>query len=244
MTNARRRHLLLALAASASGGAFATDRTVHGSGHASTERRAVAGFERVSIAGSFEVEIRQGTQEGVELTGDDNLLALVETRIEGPAGSATLKIGLKDDTQLETTRPIQLRIDLIHLSSLHLGGSGSVAAKDLHATKLGVSIGGAGSVALPGLETERLAVDIGGSGRLGADGRANELSVSIGGSGSAALPQLLAGDAKIAIAGSGKADVNVSRHLSISIAGSGVVHHSGAAVPKVSVAGSGSVQRG
>jgi Putative auto-transporter adhesin, head GIN domain len=244
MTDSRRRHFLLALVASASSGALAAERRVPGSGHIATERRTVSGFERISIAGSFEVEIRQGTQEGVELTGDDNLLALVETRVEGPAGSATLKIGPKHDTQLEATRPVRVGIDLIRLSAIGLGGSGSIAAQNLHVARLGVAIGGAGSVALPGLEAERLALDIGGSGRIRADGRAAALKVSIGGSGTCALPHLLVDDARLDIAGSGNADVNVSQQLSISIAGSGSVRHAGAAVPKVRIAGSGSVQRG
>jgi hypothetical protein len=243
MTHAR-RHFLIALAASASTGALAAERSVRGSGRIATERRTVTGFERISISGSFEVEIHQGTQEGVELTGDDNLLALVETKVEGPAGAATLKIGPKSDAQLETTRPIRVGIDLVRLSAIGLGGSGSVAAQNLRVAKLGVAIGGAGSVALPGLEAERLVVDIGGSGRIGADGRAAELRVSIGGSGTCALPQLMVGDARIDIAGSGKAEVNVSQQLSISIAGSGLVRHTGAAVPKVNIAGSGSVRRG
>ncbi len=172
MKNASRRTVLIALAASASAGALAADRTVRGSGSAATERRAVSGFNRIAIVGSFEVEMRQGTQEGVELTGDDNLLALVETRVERASGAATLKIGPKNDTQLGATRPIHVRVDLIHVSGIDLGGTGSIAAKGLHTARLGVSIGGAGSVELAGLEAQRLAVSIGGSGRGRADGRA------------------------------------------------------------------------
>jgi hypothetical protein len=244
MKNARRRTVLFALAASAvSTRTFAADRTVRGSGHDATERRTASSFERISIAGSFDVELRQGAQEGIELTGDDNLLALVETRVEGAIGAGTLRIGPKDRTQLEPTRPIRVRIDLIHLSAIDIGGAGHVNAKGLHAGRLGVSIGGAGGVDLAGLEAERLAVNIGGSGYVSADGRASGLAISIGGSGDCALPRLVADEAKIDIAGSGNADVNVIRQLRVSIAGSGKVRYTGTAMPSVSIVGSGSVQR-
>jgi hypothetical protein len=204
MKNASRRHVLIAFAAPAATGAFAADRGVRGSGREATERRAVNGFDRIAIAGSFEVEIRQGTQEGVELTGDDNLLALIETRIEGAPDAATLKIGPKNDARLEPSQPIRVHIDLIHLSGIELGGASSIAANGLHAGRLGVSIGGAGRVVLAGLEAERLTVDIGGSGHVKADGRAKGLAISIGGSGSCELVQLVVDDAKIDIAGSGR----------------------------------------
>jgi len=243
MTLARRR-LLIALVAAASTGAFAADRLVRGSGRIASERRPVSGFERVSIAGPFEVEIRQGTQEGLELSGDDNLLALIDTRVEGTAGAATLKIELRKDAQIEVTQPVRVRIGLIRLSALAIGGSGTIAARGLHVARLGISIGGAGSAELPGLEAERLAVTIGGSGHVGADGHARELALSIGGSGNGLFPHFAVDDAKVDIAGSGNAEVNASHELRVSIAGSGRVRHTGAAVPKVSIAGSGSVQPG
>jgi hypothetical protein len=244
MTPARRQLLVALAAAPAWTAAFAADHTVRGSGRIAAERRSVSSFEGVSIAGPFEVEIRQGSQEGLELTGDDNLLALIDTRVEGTAGAATLKIEPRKDARIEVTQPVRIRIDLIRLSALAIGGSGNIAAKGLHVARLGISIGGAGKVQLPGLEAERLAVTIGGSGNVGADGRAHELALSIGGSGNGLFPHLAVDDARVDIAGSGNADVNVGHDLRVSIAGSGRVRHSGAAVPKVSIAGSGSVQPG
>ncbi|MDQ2928467.1 MAG: head GIN domain-containing protein [Caldimonas sp.] len=244
MNPSSRRTVLIGLAAAASGHAFAADRTVHGSGHSGTDKRALSGFDRIAISGSFQVEIHQGTQEGLELIGDDNLLALVETKVEGSPGSATLRIRAAGDTQLDPTRPIRVRIDLIRIAAIDLGGSSRVTAPGLHAARLGVSIGGTGSVDLTGLDAGRLAVNIGGSGHASADGKASTLAINIGGSGDCSLPRLIAEEAKIDIAGSGKAEVNVSRQLRVSIAGSGHVRYAGTAVPSVSIVGSGKVERG
>lgn len=243
MQQPQRRIVLIALGAAACGPAFAAQPPDRGSGRIVSERRPAAGFDRVSISGSFQVEIHQGSVEGVELSGDDNLLALIETKVEGTPGTAVLEIRPKDDVQLAPTQPLRLRIDLLRLSAIDLGGASHVTAPGVHAARLGVSIGGTGSVDLAGLAAERLAVNIGGSGRVSADGRAGALAVNLGGSGECALSRLAVDEAKVSIAGSGKVEVNAGKQLSVSIAGSGRVMHSGAAVPRVSIVGSGSVQR-
>jgi hypothetical protein len=237
-----RRLVLAACLAALSAPAFA-ERKVAGSGRIATERRAVSGFDRIAIAGAFEVELRQGSSEGVELSGDDNLLALVETRLEG-AASRTLKIGTKRDLDLAPSQPIRIRIDLVQLTAIDMGGSSTLAANGLHVGKLAVAMGGSGSMKLAALDAERLALSLGGSGRAEADGRAKSAALNIGGSGNVACAALAVDEVSVSIAGSGFAEVHANQRLSISIAGSGRVRHTGAAVPTVSIVGSGDVRRG
>ena len=234
---------LVSLASLASTGAFAAWRTVQGSGKIVTEHREATGLARVAVGGDFEVEIRQGSKEGIELTGDDNLLPLVETRLEGPADARVLRIETRDHIDWSSKQPIRIRIDLVTLSGIDLGGSGRVAAAGLHTKVLDVAIGGSGAVTLAGLEAERLGVSIGGSGRIGADGRAKAVAVRIGGSGDGDLGKLVADDVSVTIGGSGSATVNAVQTLKGVIAGSGRVRYSGAAVPSIKVAGSGSVDQ-
>jgi len=239
-----RRFVLAACLAALSVSALAAERKVTGSGRLITERRSASGFDRVAIAGSFEVELRQGSVEGVELTGDDNLLALVETRVEGTAGSRTLRIAPRPDVALEPSQPIRVRIDLQQLVALDLAGTAKAAATGLHVGKLAIAIGGSGGVTLAALDAERLALSLGGSGRAQADGRARSASLSIAGSGGVALAGLAVDDLSVNIAGSGSAEVQANQRLRISIAGSGRVKHTGAAVPSISIVGSGDVRRG
>ena len=238
-----RRLVLAACLAALSAPAFA-ERKVAGSGRMATERRAVGGFDRIAIAGAFEVELHQGSSEGVELVGDDNLLALVETRLEGAAGSRTLKIAPKPEVDLAPSQAIRVRIDLVQLTAIDMGGSSTLAATGLHVAKLSVAMGGSGSMKLTALDAERLSLSLGGSGRAQADGRAKSASLSIGGSGQVACAGLAVDEVSVNIAGSGSAEVQANQRLSISIAGSGRVRHTGAAVPTVSIVGSGDVRRG
>ena len=52
------------------------------SGVSKTESRQVSGFQACRFGITAKVEIRQGTSEGVTITGDDNIVALVETVVE------------------------------------------------------------------------------------------------------------------------------------------------------------------
>jgi hypothetical protein len=242
MEHASRRLVLVALASLASAPAFA-DRSVGGSGKIATEHREAKGIDRVSVGGDFEVEIRQGTAEGIELTADDNLLPLIETRIEGAAGSRTLQIRTRNDVEWTSTQPVRIRVDLVNVSAIDLGGSGHVASTGLHAKALAVAVGGSGGVVLNGLDAERLQASIGGSGRVRADGHAQTVAVKIGGSGDCELAKLAADDVSVTIGGSGSADVNGGKSIKVVIAGSGRVRYTGAATPAVTIAGSGTVKR-
>ena len=241
--NARRRLLAFSLAA-LSLPAFSSPRTVRGSGRIATERRAVTGFDRLAVAGEFEVELHQGSAEGVELVGDDDLLPLVETVVESRDDArTTLRISPRRDVDLAATQPIRIRVDLIRLSSISLAGSTRLKASALRTGRLALSLGGSGDIALAGLEAERLAVNIGGSGKVKVGGRAPEVAVSVAGSGRAGLGDVAADDVSVTVAGSGDADVRAERKLKVTIAGSGRVRHGGAAQPVVSIVGSGDVRR-
>ena len=240
--NARRHLLVLSLAAVALP-AFAASLVVRGSGRTASERRSVADFDRLAIAGAFEIELRQGSVEGVELTGDDDLLPLIETVVEIKDGSRTLKVSPQRELDLQPSRPIRIRIDLIRLSSIALAGSSRLKASGLRTPRLTLSIGGSGDIALAALEAERLAVNVGGSGRITVDGRSPEAALSIAGSGRVTLADLIADEVSVNIAGSGAADVRAERRLKVSIVGSGQVRHSGAAVPTISIVGGGDVRR-
>jgi hypothetical protein len=240
--NARRRLLAFGLAA-LSLPAITAAREVRGSGRIATEQRAVAGFDRLAIAGDFEVELHQGEREGVEIVADDNLLPLIETVVDGRDGPRTLRISPRRDVELAPSRRIRIRVDLVRLAKLAVAGSALVKGDGLRTERLDLALGGSGEIALAAVAAARVAVRLGGSGRVTVGGRSPEAVLDVAGSGHAVLAGLAADDVSVSLAGSGAADVRAERRLKVSIAGSGRVRHSGAAQPVVSIAGSGDVRR-
>jgi len=221
----------------------AAETLVQGSRTAATQRRDVGAFAGVGLGAPFAVVLRAGQREAIEVKADDNILPLVQTRVEGTGSKRRLQIDLPRDTRVEPRTPVVVTIDYVRLDDLAVGGAGSITGRSMKATKLDAAIGGSGTIDLADLDADRLAVAIRGSGAFRADGKARALSVSIGGSGRCDAERLVAGDVSVSVGGSGDARVRAETALSASIAGSGNVYYSGAALPQVAIVGSGRMKR-
>ena len=221
----------------------AAETVVKGSGVAATQRRDVGAFVGVALGAPFAVILHPGAREAIEIVADDNILALVQTRLEGSGSKRSLQIDLPRDIRVEPRTAVVVTIDYVHLEDLAVGGSGSIAARSMKAPQLKAAIGGSGKIDLGDLDAGNLTVAIGGSGTFRADGKARTLSVSIGGSGRCDAERLIAGDVSVSVAGSGDTRVRAETALRASIAGSGDVYHSGAAIPQAAVVGSGRIKR-
>ena len=193
---------------------------VRGSGVVKTERRDVAGFTEVWIAGSGDADIRQGEADSLTVEAEENLLPLLESRLDGKR----LTLGTRPDVNLSPTRPILYHLTVKQLTAVGISGSGSIVAE--------------------GIDTPRLSASISGSGSARFEGRASELKLDISGSGSFDAAALRSAAVRVDISGSGSATVNAAATLSAHVSGSGSVQYLGAA-PQIDthVSGSGSVTR-
>ncbi|MEO8804826.1 MAG: head GIN domain-containing protein [Burkholderiaceae bacterium] len=216
---------------------------VQGSGKLQTEQRNVGSFQAVDVHASMNVVLRQGAREAVELRADDNLLALVETRVISRSGVPTLEIRMRDHTSYSARNPITLTVDLVTLSSLSVRGSGNVSGDGLKVPALKIAVAGSGNVKLQKLSLDEASLKISGSGNAELAGKAGRLGIAISGSGDINTRELEADEVGVRIAGSGDASVNARKTLSVSIAGSGDVEYTGDATLKTSIAGSGHVKK-
>ncbi|MCE2659057.1 MAG: DUF2807 domain-containing protein [Rubrivivax sp.] len=208
---------------------------------AATERRSTPTFQSIVSSGPFEVQVRQAAQIGVELDGDADVLAQIETVVEGVDGG-TLQIRPRRGVRLSGPRPVVVRIAMPQLQAVALRGAGDLTVEAFQTPQLKVSIAGAGNAVMRALDTERLTLNISGSGDMRADGRARQTQLNIAGSGDAKLRGLVAEQVEVSIAGSGSAELRADKALDVSIAGSGDVRYVGNPVVKRSVVGSGTVQ--
>lgn len=210
-----------------------------GSGNIKSESRVATGFQEIAVGGSMKVLLRQSGREGVEISADENVLPLIETRVS----NGTLYIGTKRNAAYTSRNPVVVTVDFIAFKGLSLGGSATITGFGIKGSNLSVNIGGSGSVKLTDVQLSALDVSIGGSGSFAATGRSPKLSASVGGSGGVLTEQLNADDVSVSVAGSGGAVVRANRTLDVSVAGSGDVVYSGDAVAKTSRAGSGTVTK-
>lgn len=218
-------------------------RGVTGSGKLQTESRAVGSFQAIELHASMNLVLRQGSSEAVELRADDNLLALIETRVVSRAGGPTLEVTTKDGADYSTHNPIMVTVDVVTLSALSVRGSGNVTGDGLKAAALKINLTGSGNVKLQRLTLDEASLKISGSGNADLAGKVARLSLSISGSGDINTRELEADDVSISIAGSGDASVSARKTLGVSIAGSGSVDYVGDATVKTAIAGSGRVKK-
>lgn len=83
-----------------------------------TEKRAVTGFQEVAVGGSMKEVLCQSGREGVEVSADNNLLPLLETRVS----NGSLIIELKRNASIYTRNPVVVTVDFIALKALSIGG--------------------------------------------------------------------------------------------------------------------------
>ena len=218
----------------------ATAETIVGSGVMRTESREVSGFRGIALGVPARLELRQGASDGLSITGDDNVVARVETVVK----NGTLEIRWADKRNVSTSN---IRLDIVvsarNVEALAIAGSGQVHAARLTTGNLHASLDGSGGVAIDALEARSVVASINGSGDLKAAGRAESLEVAIAGSGQLIAPKLESRNATITLAGSGDATLGTSQTLAATVVGSGNVKYYGAPDVRRTIVGSGRVVR-
>lgn len=214
-----------------------------GSGNPASETRVATGFQAISLRGSINLVVRQGATESVTVRADDNILALVQTLVEGSGDARTLRVQFKPGESLRSKTPVVVTVDVIKLRAVASSGAGDISVEALTTPALSLSISGSSDAKLRQLDTEQLTISIAGSGDVQASGRATRLDVSIAGSGDVRARELAAADVSVSIAGSGDASVTAQKTINVTIAGSGDVEYGGSATLVKRTAGSGSVRQ-
>ena len=190
---------------------------IHGSGIRVDEVRSTEEFAAVSLRLPADVVVEVGPATSLSISGDDNVLPLVETHVQG----GRLVIDLEGNYRLKA--PMKIHIETPRLESFEIEGSGDVEIRNV-----------AG---------DRFVASIEGSGDLVVTGSVNRLEASIEGSGDMRLRGLKAREANLSIEGSGEMEVDASDHLHYSIEGSGDITYHGDPRVSGSVEGSGDVRR-
>jgi len=212
---------------------------VVGSGVARTETRNLSDFHGLALAIDARLELNQDGREGLTITGDDNIVPLVETVVE----DGTLNVRWKKGIRSTSYKDLGIVVHARSVDALAIAGSGEISAKALKAGNLRISLAGSGRAALEALNADSAAVSIEGSGSIAAAGRIGSLDASVAGSGRLSAAKLESQKARIAVAGSGRATVWAVQALDASVLGSGTVRYYGNPRVHSAVAGSGTVRQ-
>lgn len=191
---------------------------VHGSGNRKSEKRELASFKSVDVAGAFEVNIVCQQTQSFEIEGDDNLLPIIKTDVS----DGNLRI--HSDTQFNASKPIAIRISIPDLEKYTSAGAG-----DIHITNV---------------KNDQLVLSNHGAANIEASGQTKFVDISSSGAGNIETEKLHAERARISVSGAANVDVYASQQLDVSLSGIGSVTYSGnPPVVNKSVSGIGSVSK-
>ena len=213
--------------------------TVSGNGVMRTQTRNVTGFKSIGLGIPARVEVKQGNTESVTIEADENLLPLIETKVNDGA----LEIKPVRRALSVSSKAIRIVVQAKQVEGLSVGGSGTIVSDAIKSDKLELEIGGSGTVQIKRVDAQSMEVAVGGSGDVKVGGSAKKVEVAIGGSGNVDAASLVSDEAEISIAGSGDTSIGVRKLLKVSIAGSGGITYTGDPVVKQTVVGSGRIKR-
>jgi hypothetical protein len=214
-------------------------RCVHGSGRVISETRQVPEFHSISVGGSANLYIAQGTEQSVRIEAEDNILPLLRTKVDGQ----TLEI--ENKRCIRNHRPINIYATMRDVRELEIRGSGKIIGETkITSPKLDINISGSGKANLD-VDVEKISSKISGSGDLAFSGRANDFDVTVSGSGNIRARNLQTTNSSISVSGSGDCIVTVKDELKVMISGSGKVTYYGDPIKVNSnISGSGKLRKG
>ena len=213
---------------------------IRGNNRIATETRSLAGFDAIESNGSFIVEVTTGSHTGfLEVEGDENLLAYVETYIQGNR----LVLETRNNKCIRSKDPVRIRVSTPGIRTMKMSGSGAMYCDHITADELFLDISGSGTIECHAMNVGYVRANISGSGSIELWGRARESDLTLSGSGMIRTINLIQENCYATISGSGNIYADVTGKLDVTISGSGNFYYSGDPEITQSISGSGSVRR-
>lgn len=197
-------------------------------------------FDALRIAGSFQVELRQGENPSVVLEGDPRVIAHIKSEVH----DGELVVHL-DGAHIGVWSPSQphLVVTAQGLRSIRSEGASDIRAESWNTQgDVAFALAGAGEVHIASLTARKVSVQIAGTSDVELTGTVNEQDVKISGAGRYQAQNLKSAASSVSVSGAGDVVLWATQSLSISVAGIGDVKYYGTPTVARSVAGVGNIE--
>jgi hypothetical protein len=214
--------------------------SLSGSGRVVTLEEDLAGFEKVEVSHTFEVDITQAESFGVVVRVDENLRQYLRVVRQGD----TLVIGLAPGSSPNLGRAtLEAEITMPELAGLALSGASQVTITGFEsAGPLDVDVSGASELR-GDIEAGRARLRVSGSSQLRLKGSAEDMTVDGSGASRIDLSDFAVGDAEITLSGASTGRVRASGRLDAKASGaSRLTYAGGPALGNIETSGGASVK--
>lgn len=201
------------------GGCAWTSHRVEGSGKAIEDKRAVENFTAVEIGGSLKGEIIVGEPFSVVVKGDDNLVPLVQTKLDGNQ----LEVEVKNRVDIRPKAGLSIIIRMPKLERAEASGASELKVGGATGPQLELEASGASHLHAAGVSGDALKVGASGASEVKLGGGVAKLEVDLSGASSLAARELTARTADVDVSGASNADVTSQEAVSGSASGASSV---------------------
>jgi len=238
---------------------FETSGQVRGSGNIVKHTYAVKDFDQVELNTIGEVFIKQGDTESLTIETDDNILPLLDPKVENgrlilreevnghnykPSGTVIYTITVKDLSAVTTAASGDITIGALTTDKLSVltNASGDVAIAAVKAVQVSIKSDGSGSIKISDLEAESIQISSLASGKIQVAGSVTTAHIATNGSGEVLAGDLHAAHGDVSIQASGSVAVWIDDTLGVAISGSGNLKYYGAPALTQNISGSGKLE--
>jgi hypothetical protein len=208
---------------------------IKGEGNNMTETRFLSGFSALDLSIDANISYTQDSVYRLEITGQKNILSVMETKVEGDE----LVIDFKRNVWSYNT--VNIVVHSPNMDRMTLSGSGNIHVENtLSGNSLELHISGSGDISVPTVSLQSLTAKISGSGNIRINqGSCISETMRVSGAGSINTEFVTAETGDVKISGSGNVTINASKALYVDISGSGDVKYRGQPKISTNISGSG-----
>ena len=238
-----RKAVLIGIAVAAMAAAACGQNRAESGGPTVQRDYQVGPFDRIEVAGPYEVDVRVGAAPSVSASGPERLIERLVVEVKGDRllihprreGSRWRGWGSSGTARIQVTAP--------SLRGADIAGSGDIRIDRIAGESFEGGVAGSGDLNVDSLEVQSLKLSVAGSGDVRArSGQTRSAEYSIAGSGDINARGVVSETAAVSIAGSGGIHAQATGTADVSIMGSGDVELTGGAKCSVSKMGSGNVR--
>jgi hypothetical protein len=191
---------------------------IQGSGIATEETRPVDAFHALEAGNALQVTVvvTKDAKAGLKISGDDNLVPLVESDLRDGA----LILRIKDDSNIRTKLPLLAEVITGELDRVEASGASKVTVKGgSKVDRFTAEASGAARVFVEGLETPRAVASATGASHVALSGIAQSLEVDASGASQVKADELKVDDAKVSISGASGAALRACKSVGGDVSG-------------------------
>jgi hypothetical protein len=191
---------------------------IQGSGVAKEEIRPVEAFHALEAgnAVSVQVAVTQGAKPSLKISGDDNLVPLVESVIR----DGTLILRIKDDSNISTKRPLLAEAVTAELDRVEASGAANVKVNGGSKTdQFTTTASGAARVSVDRVNTAKAVVSATGASHVVLSGSAKSLKAGASGASQVKAETLNVEAADVSISGASIVALRASKSVAGDVSG-------------------------